>query len=410
MQSDAIDLDLPKLNRENWLFLGSLYVSASLPLGFLFVALIAIMRQQGTPLEQLSIVYSAGIFWALKFLWAPFIDRWRFGFLGHYRGWLIVIQILTIIALLTLSKLDVIQDFTGIMIVSMLIGFLSATLDAVANAQAFRLLPGEDRGFGNSLQASGRLIGNLFGGGIILMLYPTFGWEGSVYLLILGITLSLVLVLRFKEDDFEYHHPSVGESIKRYVSFWKRSNGLHWLLCLATYPLGISLAWPLITPMLVDAQWQLNEIGFVVNVIGSILGIVGAMLAGWLIKQYGRRFGVILTLIMQIPTALLLILITQGYTDYLSVALIVSTLMFGYSPVMSVTFTLMMDHASDRHPATDIALQYSLFNLFSIFASMLATAMAGYFGYPFVLMAAAATVFVALAVSYRYPFKEFKHE
>lgn len=410
MQTDAIDLNAPKLSRENWLLLGSLYVSASLPLGFLFVALIAIMREQGTPLEQLSIVYSAGIFWALKFLWAPFIDKWRFGFLGHYRGWLVIVQLSTILSLMALSTLDVIQNFSSILIISMIIGFMSATLDAVANALAFRLLPGEDRGFGNSLQTSGTLVGNLFGGGVILMLYPTLGWEGSVYLLILGIALSLILVLRFKEDDFEYHHPSLKESIKRVVSFWKRSKGLHWFLCLAAYPLGISLAWPLITPMLVDAKWQLDEIGFVVNVIGSAIGIVGAMLAGWLVKQYGRRFTVIMTLMMQIPTALLMILITQGYTDYLSVTLIVGALMFGYSPVMSVTYTLMMDHASDKHPATDIALQYSLFNLFSIFASMLATAMAGYFGYPPVLMAAATFVLIALAVSYRYPFKEFNHE
>lgn len=410
MQSDAIDLHIPRLSRENWLFLSGLYISAALPLGFLFIALIAIMRQQGTPLEQLSIVYSAGIFWALKFLWAPFIDKWRFGFLGHYRGWLIIVQLATILALLALTELDVVKDFTGIMIISMLIGFLSATLDAVANALAFRLLPGQDRGFGNSVQAAGKLIGNLFGGGLILMLYPSIGWQGSIFLLILGMLLSLILVLRFKEEAYDYQHPPVKQSIQRYISFWKRSKGLYWFLFLAAYPLCISLAWPLITPMLVDADWGLDDIGFVVNVIGSAVGICGAVLAGWLVRQFGRRRSVIMTLLMQIPTALLMILITRGYTDYLSVALIVSGLMFGYSTVMSVTYTLMMDHASAHHPATDIALQYSLFNLFSIFASMLATAMAGYFSYAWVLLAAAVVVLAAFAVSYRYPFKEFNHE
>ena len=410
MQSETIALEAPKLSRENWLLLGSLYASISLPLGFIFVPVIAIMRQQGTPLEQLSIVYIAGVFWALKFLWAPFIDRWRFGFLGHYRGWLILVQLAVVMSLFAMSKLDVVNDFSGIVIISMVIGFLSATLDAAATALAYRLLPGEDRGFGNSLQASGKLIGNLFGGGAILMLYPAIGWEGSVYLLIAGVILSLILVLRFKERDFDYHHPSVGESIKRFVSFWKRPKGAHWFLFLALYPLGISLAWPLITPMLVDVDWQLDDIGFVVNVMGSVIGIAGAMLAGWLMKHYGRRLTVNLTLVMQIPTVLLLILITQGYTDYLSVTLIVCALLFGYSPVMSAIYTLMMDHASEKHPATDIALQYSLFNLFSIFTATLATAMAGYFGYPSVLIAAAAITLVALAVGYKYPFKEFRNE
>lgn len=399
-----------KLSKENWLLLISLYVSISLPLGFFFVALVAIMRQQGTPLEQLSIIYVAGMFWAIKFLWAPLIDRWRFGFLGHYRGWLILIQIGVLLSLYALSTLHVVDDFMTVVFITMIIGFLSATQDAAANALAYRLLPSDDRGMGNSLHTSGGMIGNLFGAGVILMLYPTIGWEGSIYLLMLGIALSAILVIRFKETDFEYHSPSVKESMKRFISFWKRPKGMHWFLILAVYPLGISLAWPLITPMLVDVKWGLDDIGFVVNVIGSAVGIVGALLAGWLVKKIGRTATVYLTLLMQIPTVLLLILITNGYSDYISVALIVSALFFGYSPVMAVVYTLMMDHASEKHPATDIALQYSLFNLFSIGASVTATAMAGFYGYTNVLIAASIVVVLALLVSFKYPFKEFKDE
>jgi len=412
MQTEAINMpeEKAKLSKENWALLVSLYISISLPLGFFFVALVAIMRQQGTPLEQLSIIYVAGMFWAIKFLWAPLIDKWRFGFLGHYRGWLILIQIGVIISLYVLSQLNVIEHFSSIILITMVIGFLSATQDAAANALAYRLLPGDDRVMGNSLHATGSLVGNLFGAGVILMLYPIIGWEGSVYLLMTGIAIAMILVIRFKEPDFDYHHPSVRESLKRIASFWKRTHGAHWFILLAIYPLGISLAWPLITPMLVDVNWELDDIGFVVNVIGSAIGIVGAMLAGWLIKKLGRRATVNLTLIMQIPTVLLMVLITQGYSDYISVALIVSALFFGYSPVMSVIFTLMMDHASEKHPATDIALQYSLFNLFSIMASIAATALAGVCGYSNVLIVAAVVVVIAFIVSFKYPFKEFKHE
>lgn len=412
MQAEAINIpeEKTKLSKENWALLVSLYISISLPLGFFFVALVAIMRQQGTPLEQLSIIYLAGMFWAIKFLWAPLIDKWRFGFLGHYRGWLILVQVGVLASLYALSQLSVVEHFSIIIFITMVIGFLSATQDAAANALAYRLLPGNDRGMGNSLHAIGGLVGNLFGAGVILMLYPIIGWEGCVYLLMLGIAISAIFVIRFKETDFEYHHPSVRESLKRIASFWKRPHGAHWFLLLALYPLGISLAWPLITPMLVDVKWELDDIGFVVNVIGSAIGIVGAMLAGWFIKKLGRRATVNLTLLLQIPAALLLILINQGYTDYISVALIVSALFLGYSPVMSVIFTLMMDHASEKHPATDIALQYSIFNLFGMVASIAATALAGFYGYTNVLIFGAAIVILAFIISIKYPFKEFNHE
>ena len=61
--------------RSTWSLLFSLYATQYVGISFLLVALVAILRSQGMPLEKLSIVYSLGIFWVFKFLWAPLIDR-----------------------------------------------------------------------------------------------------------------------------------------------------------------------------------------------------------------------------------------------------------------------------------------------------------------------------------------------
>ncbi len=62
-----------------WLLLVSLYITQNLGLGFFWIALVAIMRQQGFPLERLGVIYLLGLFWVIKFLWAPLIDRIGFG-------------------------------------------------------------------------------------------------------------------------------------------------------------------------------------------------------------------------------------------------------------------------------------------------------------------------------------------
>lgn len=409
MSADSLTLTTEKTSVQNWLLLTSLYITQFLPLGFFFVALIGILRQQGTPLEQLGLIYMIGLFWVLKFLWAPLVDKYRFGRLGHYRGWLLLMQIGVVITLYGLSQLDIANDFELIFLLCMIIGLLSATQDVAADALVYRLVPGHERGIGNSIQIGGAMIGNLFGAGAILMLYPTIGWEGCVYLLMAGMLISIILLLRFKEPNFRFEHPSIRQSMKRLATFWKRPKGAHWFAILMIYPLGVSLAYALITPMLVDAQWGLDRIGFVVNVIGSAVGILGAVSAGWLIKRYGRKNTIRFTVIFQLPGILLLLLVTQGATDSLSVGFVIAAYFLGYTPVSAVLYTLMMDHSSDDSPATDFALQYSIYSAIGFVAAGVATALAGQVGYTPVVILAASTVFLAAYVTFKYPFKEYQN-
>jgi len=92
--------------RSTWSLLFSLYATQYVGISFLLVALVAILRSQGMPLEKLSIVYSLGIFWVFKFLWAPLIDRFSLRRFGHYRIWLLTLQAAMIINLFILGLYD----------------------------------------------------------------------------------------------------------------------------------------------------------------------------------------------------------------------------------------------------------------------------------------------------------------
>ncbi len=87
--------------------IGSLYVSQAIPLGFVFVALPAILVRRGLGEEQIGLLSALAAPWLVKFLWAPAVDR--FGSRrGHYRSWLIPLQLLSVsaVAAMALFRLD----------------------------------------------------------------------------------------------------------------------------------------------------------------------------------------------------------------------------------------------------------------------------------------------------------------
>jgi MFS family permease len=120
--------------------LGALYVSQYLGIGFFYTALVAILRERGVPLGQLSAVQLIGLVWGVKFLWAPLLDRY-----GSHRGWLLVLQPAIVVGLLAIVPLDPVADFPTLLLLAGAVAGLSATqdiaADAIAAAAAARSLP-----------------------------------------------------------------------------------------------------------------------------------------------------------------------------------------------------------------------------------------------------------------------------
>jgi len=393
-------VSVQRMTPARWALLGSLYVTQYLGTGFFLVALVAILRESGASLETVSVVYLLGLVWALKFLWAPWVDRWKSRRLGHFRAWLIAMQSLMILSLLAIGRFDPVSEFSLVYGLCLLLSLASATQDVAADGLAYRLVPANERGMANGLQAAGGLMGHLLGAGGVLMAYPHVGWAGCTLVLALGTSVSLLQVLWFKEP---VHPPQAGEGARVFKRLWAlvlRPGQRRWLTMILFYPLGVSLGYALITPILVDAGWALDRIGLAVNVVGSLCGIPAALLAGRLIRRHGVRPVLVGAAVLQVPGILVLALPLTGATDMLPVTLAVGLFFFCYNPVVAVMTTIMMGQSDARTPATDYAVQYSLYMLFSIVAVTLGTAAAGQLGYMGVLGIAAtcALVMVPLAM------------
>ena len=83
--------------------LAVLYFLRGLPAGLLAKAVPSLARESGLSREWIGLLGLAAAPWALKFLWAPWVDRLGRGRPGHRKRWVIGCQALVVLILLLLS-------------------------------------------------------------------------------------------------------------------------------------------------------------------------------------------------------------------------------------------------------------------------------------------------------------------
>ena len=72
------------------------------------------LRKHGIVLKEITMIASAGMVYALKFLWAPLLDHVKLpgalGRLGQRRSWLLLAQLAVMIGLMAMAKLTPTQS------------------------------------------------------------------------------------------------------------------------------------------------------------------------------------------------------------------------------------------------------------------------------------------------------------
>ena len=128
--------------RRRLTLIASLYVSQAIPLGFLIVALPAILRREGMSLEQTGMLGALALPWLIKFLWAPLIDRYGSARWGHYRSWIIPLQTLCVLAVVGISTVDLQDGLLWLVLAGAAFMLASATQDIATDGLAVRRHPG----------------------------------------------------------------------------------------------------------------------------------------------------------------------------------------------------------------------------------------------------------------------------
>lgn len=379
----------------------SLYTSQYMGLSYFTEAFIGILRQTGVSLENLGLIYMIGLFWIIRFLWAPFVDRFSFGKLGHYRGWIIILQLSMALLLAVASYFNILTSLGAVIVIIMIYSFLSATQEVAIDAIIFKAVPEKKRATANGVKSAGGMMGMIIGGGVGLILYEHFGWTYTMLVLAFITAIGLILIWLYDEPKKTIDENHTKIDYKQFISFWSTKRRKQWLLFLIIYPITISTAFGMLTPMFVDLGWELDKIGFYVHVLGYGIGVLSAFAASWFINRYGKRTVLILAAAGQIVGLLLLLLLVNGYDNVWLALFIVGFIFSFYNPSAVVMNTIMMDESCEKTPASQFAIQHSITLFAGIFFSGMGISLSGVFGYEKVIIAGSIIGLVALYASFK---------
>ena len=206
------------------------------------------------------------------------------------------------------------------------------------------------------------------------------------------IAVSLLSLTFFKEPE----RVNAGEGLDFRAMFGFFKGKKAWLSVLFVQSIGICAAFGLLSPMLVDIGWKLEDIGEVLHIYGTIFGFAGALAAGFAVKKLGAKRAFLYAVAMQTLGILAIWLPIGGWTDRASVLFASSAAYAVYMAQATIISTMMMQRASGRRPASEYAVQSSLNMTFQIFSFYLGTLLAGMLGYGAVVLGAAAFCVLSL--------------
>ncbi len=345
--------------------------ACGLPLLLTISVLQAWMKEEGVDLSVIGMMALVGLPYTLKFLWAPFLDRFTLPILGRRRGWLLVAQIALILSIAGLGATRPGESPWMVAFMAFLVTFFSASQDIVVDAYRREDLSDEELGLGSSLYVNGYRVGMLLasGGGLIMADLIPFS---MVYLIMAACMLPCVITTFLApEPEVPAGTPkNLQEAvIDPLIEYFSRPGALWIFAFILFYKMGDTMASAMTTPFYLDIGFSKTEIGAVVKLFGFWATIGGSLLGGVMMIRLGiNRSLWIFGFLQAFSTAGFAVLAKIGHSIYgLSGVIAFENLSSGMGTAAYVAF--MASITNKKFTATQYALLSSLMGVPRVLAS-----------------------------------------
>ncbi len=373
--------------------LASLYFAQGLPFGYFTLVMPNLLRDRGASLTVVGLSQAVAFPWALKFLWAPLVDRHGLPTFGRRKSWIIPLQAAMtslLVGLAFLQSTSITLFVVGVLIAN----FLAATQDIATDGLAIDVLTAKERGFANGVQVSGYRAGMVVGGSVLVLLLVERGaWAAFGAMAVLLVAASVpVLFLKEKLNST----PLLGPAPTTDVHFFRTKGAAHILGLVCLYKLGDAFATGMVRPFLKDIGFNLADQALLIATYGSFAGMAGALIGGALLTPLGRKRGLVVFGALQILTAFAYVLVALriGGRPFVYAAITTEHVVSGMAT--AALFATMMDFCRPHRAATDYTVQASTIVIAGGIAQALSGVSADLFG--FVAHFSMATVLTALSV------------
>ena len=267
-----------------------LYMVQGLPYGFQVTALPVYLREGGASLTIITLTTALALPWALKALWAPWVDRDTGHRFGRRRIWILPMQVLLLLTCLSAALVPPELSLAGLLGLVLVMNLCTATMDIAVDGLAVDTLEQHHLGYGNIAQVVGYKLGMITSGGLLLAYSDHLGWAGMFACMAALVAVGIVAIALFREPVSQVAAERALRSARGVFKLVMRvlstPSARALLVLIVTYKLGESMADALFKPFLVDSGFTRSDIGLWLGTYGMVASITGSVLGGFLATRW----------------------------------------------------------------------------------------------------------------------------
>jgi PAT family beta-lactamase induction signal transducer AmpG len=322
--------------------------------------------------------------YSLKFLWAPFVDRYSipgFKFFGKRRGWILFSQSMIFLSLIGMSLIDPLQNIKLLALFAFFAAFFGSIQDVAVDALRIEIGKAKEQGDLAASYQLGYRIAILVASSMALIFADLYSWS-YVYqlmgiLMLIGSAGALICyeptnqeiaILRFDEALFE--------AFKDFFNRFGLWSAALLLLIISTYRLTDIVMGPMAMPFYLDLGFSKTEIGALVKTIALFGSVIGFFIGGLVIKRISLFNALLLGGLCVLFTNLFFAYVASVQANISLLSLIVGLDSFAAGLVGTVNIAFLTSLVSKKFTAVQYAMLTSFMMLpgkfFSGFSGMLA--------------------------------------
>lgn len=348
---------------------------SAIPLYIIFSTLSAWLTDEHVDLAIITSFAIARIFYSLKFIWAPIVDQIQLpllGKVGHRKSWMILCAGSIAFILFIMSDLKPSDSLYELYILTIALGFASATFDVAFDAFRIEKLEPELQALGAANAVFGYRIGNLIAVAGALFFADLYGWNSTFFWLsmlyvlagVYIVTLGESPIIREKFQGLSFHSWKV-MTFDPFADFFKRDGAILILAAIIFFKLGDAFLGVVATPFYMKLGFTKTEISYVGKIFGVMATIAGTYIGAYLMYRVGHFKGLIITGIAQSVTNVSFIWLNHMGHDLNAfiIAIAIENIASGMGTVALVGYLSML--CNKQFSATQYALLSSASGLFS---------------------------------------------
>jgi PAT family beta-lactamase induction signal transducer AmpG len=328
------------------------------------------LRESGGELGLIGLLSYIGLFYALKFVWAPIVDRYPLPWLGRRRGWLFAAQLLLVAGLSGMALLGPEAGLLVFILMAGVVAFAGATQDIAVDAYRIEIAPVEAQGALAATYTLGYRIALI--ASTVGVLYVAQFWSWRVAYLSMAV-LMLVPAITTLVAREPLEHRALGPRagfveafLGPFREFFSRNGVLLAVMLLAfvgLYKLPDQMLGVIAGPYYLDSGFDKADIANISKAYGIPIGILGAFIGGIAIPAIGLRWSLAVAAVAVAVSNLLFILMSLHPGEMWSFMTAISGDNFSQGFAGTVLVAFMSALANRNYTATQYALLGSLANL-----------------------------------------------